>query len=429
MSAMHPKRPELSKNYDSTFTATNRVTKATMSGSNSIRNGQIQHEFPMSEPIDNISGCGERNCKQGEEIKRPTARNIGRLGVDNKITIRAPTGNPSCGPVQHAERGKRRHIILAERPSLRAQSSAKTPPTMRVSFLVVCAALALTVAPPTIDASFIDSIPGISQIKSLVQAATGDTEGAKKTQENFVNTAPVISQIKSGVQAAQGDKEGAKKTQEQFVKNIEEVADATPIVGHIKGGIHIAVGDKERGEEIIKTASSTTGSVIGGLLGGPAGAILGGAATDALITGVDSAVNKESKPFGVWDYVVNINDKDAGEHFDQWLGLGLDALGGGAAKKPSKGGNKNKDKDTRPDEGRPDGGRPDEGRPDSPRPEFGAEQPPRGGLDEDFIHQYGPDDMRIDYSLPETMDIARRRVNLPDNYRNRLEEIDFRQVH
>uniref|UniRef100_A0A146LPE1 Putative chitinase 2 n=1 Tax=Lygus hesperus TaxID=30085 RepID=A0A146LPE1_LYGHE len=289
---------------------------------------------------------------------------------------------------------------------------------MRVTVVLLCASLLCHQS----QSSFIDSIPGVSQLKSLVQVISGDAEGAKKTQENFVNTAPVVSQIKSGVQAAQGDKEGAKKTQEQFAHNLEEVVDSTPIIGHIKGGIHIATGDKEKGEEIIKGASSTTGSVIGGLLGGPAGAILGGAATDALITGVDSAVNKESKPFGLVDYVVNFNDKDAGEHFDQLFGIGLDVVGGAAAKKPSKGGSKKPDSPDVPD--RPDSPNP---RPDTPQ--FGAEPPPRGGIDEQFIHQFGPDDMHIDYTLPETMEIARRRVNLPDNYRERLEMVDFRDVN
>uniref|UniRef100_A0A0A9WS11 UvrABC system protein B n=1 Tax=Lygus hesperus TaxID=30085 RepID=A0A0A9WS11_LYGHE len=130
---------------------------------------------------------------------------------------------------------------------------------MRVTVVLLCASLLCQQS----QSSFIDSIPGVSQLKSLVQVISGDAEGAKKTQENFVNTAPVVSQIKSGVQAAQGDKEGAKKTQEQFAHNLEEVVDSTPIIGHIKGGIHIATGDKEKGEEIIKGASSTTGSVIG----------------------------------------------------------------------------------------------------------------------------------------------------------------------
>ena len=48
----------------------------------------------------------------------------------------------------------------------------------------------------------VDSIPIISQIKSLVQVISGDAEGAKKTQEKFIRTAPVYSQINSLIQAA-----------------------------------------------------------------------------------------------------------------------------------------------------------------------------------------------------------------------------------
>lgn len=96
----------------------------------------------------------------------------------------------------------------------------------------------------------------------------------------------------------------------------------------IPGGIHIATGDKERGEQILKGASTSTAAVIGGILGGPAGAIAAGAASDGLITGVDSAINKEYTPFGVIDYASNIHRTSAGDHFDQLLGIGSEFAGG-----------------------------------------------------------------------------------------------------
>ncbi len=49
----------------------------------------------------------------------------------------------------------------------------------------------------------VDSIPVVSQIKSLVQAASGDEQGARETQQQFVRTGIVASQINSAVQAAQ----------------------------------------------------------------------------------------------------------------------------------------------------------------------------------------------------------------------------------
>ena len=48
-----------------------------------------------------------------------------------------------------------------------------------------------------------DSIPVISQVKSLVQVISGDEEGAKKTQENFAKTTPIVSQTYSAVLAAE----------------------------------------------------------------------------------------------------------------------------------------------------------------------------------------------------------------------------------
>ena len=43
----------------------------------------------------------------------------------------------------------------------------------------------------------IDSIPVVSQAKSLVQVIGGDERGALKTQENFQRTGPIASQINS----------------------------------------------------------------------------------------------------------------------------------------------------------------------------------------------------------------------------------------
>ena len=43
----------------------------------------------------------------------------------------------------------------------------------------------------------INSVPVVSQVKSLVQVIQGNEEGAKKTQEEFIRTAPVAAQINS----------------------------------------------------------------------------------------------------------------------------------------------------------------------------------------------------------------------------------------
>lgn len=66
--------------------------------------------------------------------------------------------------------------------------------------------------------SVVDAIPVVSQVKSAIQAATGDTDGARQTQERFLRTSPGTSQLTSAIQAIQGDTEGARKTQEAFLE-------------------------------------------------------------------------------------------------------------------------------------------------------------------------------------------------------------------
>ena len=45
----------------------------------------------------------------------------------------------------------------------------------------------------------------ISQVKSAVQVAIGDKDGAKETQINFTKNCPIVSQATSLVQALNGD--------------------------------------------------------------------------------------------------------------------------------------------------------------------------------------------------------------------------------
>lgn len=85
----------------------------------------------------------------------------------------------------------------------------------------------------------------------------------------------------------------------------------------------------------MKGASSSTATIIGGVFGGPAGAIAGGAAADNLITQIDSAINKEYTPFGIVHYASNIDKVSAGDHFDQWLDIGK-AFAGRKTEKKSK---------------------------------------------------------------------------------------------
>jgi len=146
----------------------------------------------------------------------------------------------------------------------------------------------------------------VSQVKSVVQYVSGDPQGARKTQQNFCNTCPVVSQVKSIVEVAGGHSQDAYDTQLQFMDSMSYAANALPVIGHIKGAVHYACGDNLRGELAVKSASQSVGivggAIAGGIMGGPAGAVtlgtVGGAAVDAIVTGVESLIHKQYRPNG-----------------------------------------------------------------------------------------------------------------------------------
>ena len=157
----------------------------------------------------------------------------------------------------------------------------------------------------------VDSIPVVSQIKSLVQVASGDEEGARNTQNNFLfnNKAPVFSQVSSAIHAIKGDHDKARQVQEEFAKEMlheaSVLADSIPLVGHVKGAIHYATGDTAGGDAAMKSASRNLGVIAGGTAGfiggGPfgavAGGIAGGAAMDGIINGMELAIYGENARF------------------------------------------------------------------------------------------------------------------------------------
>lgn len=183
-----------------------------------------------------------------------------------------------------------------------------------------------------------DSIPMVSQMKSAVQYAWGDKEGARETQANFLNTFPVVSQGKSAYEWWYGDSEAARETQFKFLQGASSFADGIPAVGHAKGAVHYALGDKESGDCSMKAASRTTGviggGVIGGLTLGPAGAvaggIAGGAAVDGMTTGIESAIENEYRPSGQVAAVGKIvkGEASVGEVFDSGAGFMFDGVAG-----------------------------------------------------------------------------------------------------
>lgn len=110
-----------------------------------------------------------------------------------------------------------------------------------VTLLIV--SLVVTNGPQHVDASLWDSLPVISQMKSLVQVIGGDEKGAEQTQLNFINQAPVVSQVKSMAEAISGDEKAAQRTQEKFVNGfVEPLGDNMPVVGHIKGKKYERIG-------------------------------------------------------------------------------------------------------------------------------------------------------------------------------------------
>ncbi|EFP02403.1 hypothetical protein CRE_01018 [Caenorhabditis remanei] len=127
-----------------------------------------------------------------------------------------------------------------------------------------------------------------------------------------VNTIPVVSQAKSLVQVVTGDPDGAAETQEKFFHECIGVSQV--------GGIHHLVGDHEGGNKAIVSATRTTGVMVGGatgfLVGGPVGAVAGGIAAGATLDGAatlgSSLRENEYKPEGLFASVQEVIDRPSG---------------------------------------------------------------------------------------------------------------------
>jgi hypothetical protein len=176
---------------------------------------------------------------------------------------------------------------------------------------------------------------GLSQLKSVAQYVSGDAEGALKTQDDFTSSFLFIAQSRSAVEWLRGDKDKAWETQKKYFWGLIDGVNWYPIVGHTKGVIHYVCGDRESGDRAMKTASHTTGVVLGGgigmAFGGPVGAVaggvIGGAVTDSITTGIDSAVHNEYRPAGTIGQATTLynNPRDVG----QWLDAGYTVFNDG----------------------------------------------------------------------------------------------------
>lgn len=197
-----------------------------------------------------------------------------------------------------------------------------------------------------------DSLPVVSQTKSLVQAVTGDTEGARKTQQNFLETGIIFSQITSLVQSLNGDNEAARNTQIKFCENLEGVCDSLPVVGHIKGGIHYILGQNERGHLAMKSASgsvvliiaATGGTIAGGPAGGAAASLAASKGYEVMITAIDTTLNGRRED-GRFRYYGSLNAVDnilrfessSGEVFDLIVETAYTTVSGASVGKVGKG--------------------------------------------------------------------------------------------
>lgn len=180
--------------------------------------------------------------------------------------------------------------------------------------------------------SLIDILPVFAETKALIQLLSGDKQGSDQTIKTYHNEGLIASQINSAIDLFSGNSARAAEKQKKFLKNLELIVDGIPVVGHVKGAGHILFGDNEHGWEAIKSATSSSGGVVGAVLGGPVGAIVGHALTDVTISGIESAITQEIKTYGLVDYAKNIGSASVGQHLDAATGMVLDVIGGKVAK-------------------------------------------------------------------------------------------------
>jgi len=185
-----------------------------------------------------------------------------------------------------------------------------------------------------------DAFPVISQVKSLIQAISGDLDGAEQTQINFSQQCPVVSQIRSAVEASCGDCEAAEQTQIEQLKWLNGLANGIPAVGHLKGVVHDVAGDVEGGNQAMEASSRSTavvgGAILGGLAGGAGGAVgaavCAGALVDGTATAIDSSIEGKFKGHGtmkaIGDACEAKGKEKAGHVFDAIVGVAGDAVTG-----------------------------------------------------------------------------------------------------
>eukprot|EP00918_Siedleckia_nematoides_P073814 GHVU01161244.1.p1 GENE.GHVU01161244.1~~GHVU01161244.1.p1 ORF type:complete len:435 (-),score=28.30 GHVU01161244.1:1526-2830(-) len=190
----------------------------------------------------------------------------------------------------------------------------------------------------------VNSIPVVSQLRSLCQVCCGDANGALATQEHFSRTCILIAPTRAIVELSMGRVDDAEETAHMSNRALmdfgEGILNNVPVIGHIKGAIHYACNDKKGGDRSMKSASRPVGTIAGGVggffVGGPVGAvaggIYGGLCMDTVISGSDLAVNgDEAEGSGYFTALKQAVDaSDPGGIFDGVFGVVATAIGDAA---------------------------------------------------------------------------------------------------
>lgn len=181
----------------------------------------------------------------------------------------------------------------------------------------------------------IDSIPVVSQAKSLVQVIFGDAKAAKETQENFARTGIVVSQFNSLGQTIAGYPDEARKIQEEFGKELVSVGESFPVVGHAMSAGYAIAGDTKKAEQVALGATKSTVVTLGAIAGVAcaAGAPACGAAlatsTNALWDVSESVIAGEDRGLVAGIGKILGGKASAGDVFDTVVGQVM-LVGGGA---------------------------------------------------------------------------------------------------
>eukprot|EP00930_Biecheleria_cincta_P018456 TRINITY_DN14374_c0_g1_i1.p1 TRINITY_DN14374_c0_g1~~TRINITY_DN14374_c0_g1_i1.p1 ORF type:complete len:270 (+),score=57.12 TRINITY_DN14374_c0_g1_i1:49-858(+) len=72
------------------------------------------------------------------------------------------------------------------------------------------------------ESTVLDGIPLAAQGKSLMQIASGDLEGAKRTQDSFTKRCLGVSQIRSALEHVSGNEEASRATQAEFERGLSD---------------------------------------------------------------------------------------------------------------------------------------------------------------------------------------------------------------